>query len=403
MLKPATSAPHLVTLVLLTATSVMSLNMFLPSLANIAQEFEVSYALASVSVSGFLAVTAVLQLVLGPLADRFGRRPVLLICFTLFALSSVCAATAGSIWVFLAARVVQAGVIAGSALASAVITDTTERSKAASLMGYVSMAMAIAPMLAPMVGGALDEFLGWRSVFWFFSLMGFGVLWLIWSDLGETNPAPADTFMQQLGAYSQLFRSRRFWGYSSCAAFGVGVFYLFISATPLVAAEVFDLSPAIVGVGIGSITIGFFCGSFLSGRYSQRLGLIWMVIAGRVVAVSGVFLSLMIMLIWGPDPAVYFAGGISAGLGNGLTVPNARAGALAIRPHLAGSASGLSGALVVAGGAALTPLPGLFITPENGAWVAMLLMLGAAVGGLLAALYVWDVDRRERNDQSKPA
>ena len=401
MLRPATSAPHLATLVLLTATSLLSVNMFIPSLANIAAEFEVSYALASVSVSGFLAVTAVLQLVLGPLADRFGRRPVLLICFSLYALSSVCAAMAGSIWVFLAARVIQSGVIAGSALSSAVISDTTERSKVASLMAYVSMAIAVAPMLAPMVGGVLDEFFGWRSVFWVYALMGFAVLWLIWSDLGETNPAPADTFMQQLRAYSQLFRSRRFWGYSSCAAFGVGVFYLFISATPLVAAEVFHLSPSIVGIGIGSITLGFFCGSFFSARFSHRQGLLWMVIAGRIIAVSGVFLALIVMLLWEPHPAIYFSGGISAGVGNGLTVPNARAGALAIRPHLAGSASGLTGAMIVAGGAMLTPLPGLFITSQNGAWVALLLMLGAAMGGLLAALYVWDVDRREIRDRAK--
>ncbi len=395
MFTPATTPPHLATLVLLTATSVLSLNMFLPSLAHIAQDFGVSYALASVAISGYLAVTGILQIILGPVADRFGRRPVLLVCLLLFAVASVCAALAQSIWVFLCARIVQAGVIAGSALASAVISDTAEKSRAASLMAYVGMSMAVAPMLAPMLGGALDELFGWRSGFWVFSGLGATMLWLVWADLGETNPAPADTFLEQVRAYSELFRSRRFWGYSVCAAFAVGMFYIFISSAPLVAADVFDLSPTIVGIGIGSITGGFFIGSFLSGRYSERMGLLWMIFAGRIVAFCGVFAALMLMLLWTSHPLLFFGGGIAAGLGNGLTVPNARAGALAIRPHLAGSAAGLSGALMVAGGAVLTPLPGLLMTPQNGAWLGLVLMLGASVGGLLAAAFVWDVDRRE--------
>jgi len=397
MFKPATSPPRLTTLILMTATSVLSLNMFLPSLAHIARDLGVSYALASMAISGYLAVTALLQLILGPVADRFGRRPVLLICLSLFTIASVCAALADTFWLFLSARIVQAAVISGSALASAIISDTTEKSHAASQLGYVSMAMAVAPMLAPMLGGVLDEFLGWRSGFWFYALMGAAILWLIWTDLGETNPAPATTFIAQLRAYSELFRSRRFWGYSICAGFAVGVFYLFVSSAPLVAAEVFHLSPTIVGVGIGSITGGFFFGSFLSGRYSMRMGLLWMVFAGRIVAFVGVLIALVLMVVWAKHPMLYFGGAICAGFGNGLTVPNARAGALAIRPHLAGSAAGLSGAVMVAGGAMLTPLPGLLITPQNGHWLALALMLGATLGGLLAAVYVWDVDRRENS------
>lgn len=397
MLRPATTPPHLLTLIVLTATSVLTLNMFLPSLPQIAADLEVSYAVASLSISGYLAVTGVLQIILGPMADRYGRRPVILITFALFALASVCAALSTSIWVFLAARVVQAAVISGSVIASAVITDTTEKSKAASLMAYVSMSMALAPILGPMLGGVLEQLFGWRSGFWLYAGLGVLLLWLIWVDLGETNPAPADTLMDQLRQYPQLFDSRRFWGYSFCMAFGIGCFYLFISSVPLVARDILDLSPSVVGLGIGSISCGFFVGSFLSGRFTQRMGVLWMVIAGRVVTFAGIGLALGIMLLWYNHPLLFFAGGISAGLGNGLTVPNARAGALAIRPHLAGSASGLSGALIVALGAALTPLPGLALTPQNGDWMALVLMLASAAGGLLSAIYVWDVDRREKS------
>lgn len=395
MFRPATSQPRLLTLILLTAVSVLSLNLFLPSLAHIADDLQVSYALASVSVSGYLAVTAVLQVLMGPVADRFGRRPVLLVSVVLFVAASIVAALAQTIWVFLAARIVQAAIISGSALASAIIADTTEPSRAAGRIAYVGMGMAVAPMLAPVMGGVLDQLFGWRASFWFYALAGTGLLWLVWTDLGETNRAPADTLGAQVRAYGELFRSRRFWGYSICSAFGVGGFYLFVSSAPLVATEIYALSPAVVGIGIGSITGGFFAGSVLSGRYSGRMGLLWMIFAGRVVAFAGVAGALVLMFAGIDHPLVFFGGAIFVGIGNGLTVPNARAGALAIRPHLAGSAAGLSGALVVAGGAMLTPLPGLLLTPANGDWLALVLMLGATLGGLLAALYVRDVDRRE--------
>lgn len=395
MLRPATTPPHLATLVLLTAVSVLTLNLFLPSLAGIADEFAVSYVLAALSVSGYLAVTAVLQILLGPLGDLYGRRPVLVWSFGVFAVASLVAALAPNIWVFLSARVVQAAVVSGGILASAIITDTSERAKAASLMGYVSMAMALGPMLAPVIGGFLDEAFGWRAAFWLYTALGAGMSLLIWIDVGETNPAPAATFGKQMRAYSELFGSRRFWGYSFCAGFGIGTFFLFVSAAPLVATKVFGLSPAIVGIGIGSITGGFFVGSFLSGVFATRAGILRMMFIGRIVAFGGVGLALIVTLIGGAQVLVFFAGAISAGFGNGLSVPSARAGALSIRPHLAGSAAGLSGSLTMAVGAVVSSLPGLFLTAENGAWLALLFMLGTTFCALAAVVYVWTIDRRE--------
>lgn len=395
MFSAAKTPPHLVTLILLTAVSVLTLNLFLPSLAGIAADFEVSYVLASLSISGYLAITAALQILLGPLADLYGRRPVLLWSFAVFTLASLAAAMAPNIWVFLGARIFQAGVISGSILSSAIITDTAERSRAASLMGYVSMAMAVAPMLAPVLGGFLDQAFGWRAAFWLYSALGVGLSLLIWVDLGETSTTRDATLGRQLRAYSELFTSRRFWGYSFCAGFGIGTFFLFVSLAPLVGAEVFDLSPALVGIGIGSITSGFFVGSFLSGIFASRAGVLRMMFLGRFVAFGGVAAALLLTVIGGAQVYVFFAGAIMAGLGNGLSVPSARAGALAIRPHLAGSAAGLSGALTMGVGALVSPLPGLFITGQNGAWLGLLLMLGMTLIALLSVFYVLSVDRRE--------
>ena len=206
MLRAASSPPRLSTLVLLTALSVLSLNMFLPSLSNIAEEFEADYALVNLSIAGYLGIMAVLQLIMGPLSDRYGRRPVLLAGTALFALASLGCALAGNIWVFLAFRILQGAIVAGNALSRAVIRDMVPAREAASLMAHVAMAMAVAPMLGPMLGGALDEIFGWRASFVVFTGLGVLVLGLCWIDLGETNRNPSETFIKQFHDYPELLR-----------------------------------------------------------------------------------------------------------------------------------------------------------------------------------------------------
>ena len=203
MFRAASSPPRLSTLVLLTALSVLSLNMFLPSLSNIAEEFEADYALVNLSIAGYLGITAVLQLVMGPLSDRYGRRPVLMAGTAIFALASLGCALADSIWGFLTFRVLQGAIVSGNALSRAVIRDMVPAREAASLMGYVAMAMAVAPMLGPMFGGVLDELFGWRATFAVFTGLGVLVLALCWIDLGETNLTPSETFLKQFRDYPE--------------------------------------------------------------------------------------------------------------------------------------------------------------------------------------------------------
>ena len=124
MLFSAASPPRMLTLVLLTALSVLSLNMFLPSLSNMAADFQADYAVVALSIAGYLGITAVLMLIMGPLSDRFGRRPVLLVGLAVFTLASLVCALAANIWLFLGFRVLQGTVISGWALSLAVIRDT---------------------------------------------------------------------------------------------------------------------------------------------------------------------------------------------------------------------------------------------------------------------------------------
>lgn len=382
------------TLVLCTALAVLSLNMFLPSLPKIAAEFDADYALVNMSIAGYLAVTAVVQVIAGPLSDRFGRRPVMIGSMAVFAVASAGVALSQSIGAFLAWRMVQSVVVAGMTVPRAVVRDLFPQNEAASKLGYIAMAMALAPMLGPMLGGALDMVWGWRSGFWLYAVLGFGALLAVVVDLGETNTSPSATFGQQLREYPKLFNSRRFWGYALCVAFSLGGFYVFITGTPIVAEAWFDLSPAELGLGIGIITWGFFAGNFITGRFAQRVSLIRLIIWGRVSALVGPLIGLIGFVSGFGNLWLYFGAAVLVGFGNGLTIANANAGMMSVRPHLAGSASGLSGALSVAVGAVLTAMVGVMVNAMNGPFAVMGLIGLMSLCALVSAVYVWDVDRR---------
>ena len=270
MFQAAASPPRITTLIMLAGLSVLSLNMFLPSLSTMAGAFEADYAVVSLAIGGYLAMTAILQLIIGPLSDRYGRRPVLLAGLLIFAAASLGCVLSTNFWVFLGFRLAQGVIISGWVISMAIIRDTSEPQEAASLIGYVTMAMAIAPMLGPMVGGMFDEFLGWRSNFIFYAASGALLLAICWADAGETNTSPSETLGSQIRTYPELFTSRRFWGYTLCMAFSTGSFYSFLAGVPLVAGALFNLSTSSLGFYMGTITAGFMTGSFLSGRYSKR-------------------------------------------------------------------------------------------------------------------------------------
>ena len=393
MLRAASSPPRLSTLVLLTALSVLSLNMFLPSLSNIAEEFEADYALVNLSIAGYLGIMAVLQLIMGPLSDRYGRRPVLLAGTAIFALASLGCALANNIWVFLAFRILQGAIVAGNALSRAVIRDMVPAREAASLMGYVAMAMAVAPMLGPMCGGVLDELFGWRASFVVFTGLGVLVLGLSWIDLGETNLTPSETFLKQFHDYPELLQSRRFWGYALCLMFSTGAFYAFLGGAPLVAKTVFGLSPATLGICMGTITAGFMFGNFLSGRYARRYPLTTMMVAGSALACAGLSAGLLLLMSGFVHVAVLFGATVFVGLGNGLIVPSSNAGAMSVQPRLAGSAAGLSGALMVGGGALLSTATGAVLSEVSGAHALLAMMLLTSALGFLAALHTLRLER----------
>jgi DHA1 family bicyclomycin/chloramphenicol resistance-like MFS transporter len=383
-----TTPPHIATLILIAGLSALTMNIFLPSLPGMAAWFEAPYALMQLSVALYLALSAVLQVVIGPISDRFGRRKVLIWSLVLFLIATVGTLIAPNATVFLICRMAQAVVAAGMVLSRAIVRDMVPDAQAASMIGYVTMGMSIVPMVGPVLGGFLDEWIGWQANFGLLLLLGVAVLWLVWRDLGETAELRDVSIAAQIRQYPALMRSQRFWGYVLCAGFTSGTFFAYLGGAPYVGTEVFGLSSSEVGTLFALTALGYAAGNFVAGRFSVRLGMNRMILIGALVTASGLALLAGVTLAGVHSALVFFGFTVFVGLGNGITLPNANAGMLSIRPELAGTASGLGGAIQIGAGAGLAALAAAILGPGSSEMPLVLLMLASSVLSVGAILWV---------------
>ncbi len=380
--------PHIVTLVAIAGLSALNMNMILPALPELARHFGADYSVAALAVSSYLGLTGLLQLVIGPMSDRFGRRPVLLWTFAVFLVATIGCAFAPTIELFLGFRMAQASVASGIVLSRVIVRDTVPMDEAASQIGYVTMGMSLMPMLSPVAGGYLAETFGWASVMIATFAVGALVMALAWADLGETNAAPSASLMAQVRSYPELLRSRMFWGYALTATLASGAFFAFLGGGPWVATEVLGMGPSALGFYFGLIALGYLVGNFLSGRFASRVGLIGMMLTGGIVATVALVALVAQIALGLAEPGLFFGTLGFVGMGNGLLLPSANAGIVSAKPRLAGSASGLAGALMIGGGALLATLAGAMLGPGTGAWPLVWLMLVCSALGLATTLLV---------------
>ena len=385
--------PHILTLVLLAGMAALSMNIFLPSLPGMTAYFNTTYAIMNLSISMYLAFTALLQLFIGPISDRVGRRPVVLVSFVIFFMATIGCLLSTSIEVFLFFRMLQAFIVTGMVLSRAIVRDIVEDKKAASMIGYVTMGMAIVPMFAPAIGGFLNDLFGWKANFSMLLFIGIIIAALAYFDLGETNNNISKGFSKQFKEYPELFKSKRFWAYSFTTVFASGSFFSFIGGAPFVSTNSFELSSSAFGIYFGVTTLGYVVGSFISGKFSERFGIHFMLLQGSWITALGLLLSLFIFWLGFGSATVFFGCMILAGVGNGMVIPNANAGLLSVRPSLAGSASGIGGAIMLGGGAFLAYLAGLISTEQAGPYPLMYLMIFTAFAALFIVRYIIFLER----------
>lgn len=376
---------NLGTLVAATALGALSMSLFLPSLPNMARYFETSPAVMQLTVTVYMISAAILQLFVGPISDRIGRRPAMIGCIVVFIFGTIICQFAPSATVMIIGRAIQACGTGGLVVSRAIIRDVYSARQSASMLGYVTMGMAIAPMLAPIVGGFIEQHFGWRANFTLMLTYSLILLTTVWFRLFETHQKVDETLGAQFRRYPTLLKSGAFWWLSATAATTIGSFYAFLSGGPFIADQVLGLSPAVYGVYFGITPLGFVFGNFASGKLSVRVGVSGMMLTGALVSSLGLTIGIVTMGLGFDHPAFFFAPMVLVGFGNGLTLPNAMAGMVSIDPTLAGTASGLGGSVQMAGGASLAITGGWIATHYATPTALMLVMLGAAVVSVLTS------------------
>ncbi|MCV6602491.1 MAG: multidrug effflux MFS transporter [Cohaesibacter sp.] len=380
--------PSLLLLVAVTAVNPLALNLYVPSMPSVQQDFAASASLVQLTLSLGLLGTAFVQLIIGPLSDQFGRRPILLGGLVIAVLASFYCAMTANLDALIVGRVLQvAGGAAGLVLGRAIVRDTHSTNEAASMLGYVTMGMAVAPMIGPAIGGVLDDLWSWRAGFAFSGFFALVVLVAAWGNLTETNQhiGQMKSPMGLLRDYRQLLSIRAFWIYSAVSAFSAASFFAFLGGAPYVSRSLFDMSPTEYGIYFILVAGGYSLGNFFSGRYSALLGLYKMMFVGNLLALSTCLTLVIFSLFSIENPQILFTMMFFLGVGNGVTLPNSNAGVVSVMPRLAGSASGLSGSLVTMIAAAASFLVTLVL---SGSLMPMLLfMTGCAVIALVTGLF----------------
>jgi DHA1 family bicyclomycin/chloramphenicol resistance-like MFS transporter len=353
----------MLTLVALSAAAPAALNIILPSLPAIQSAFGATLATTQLLISLSLVGVAVATLAYGPLSDRYGRRPVLLAGMALFLLGSVICAAAPDMLTLILGRIVQAaGGAAGLVLSRAVVRDLHDREGTARVLAYLTMAMAVAPMMAPLAGGLIVERWSWRIVFAVLVVMGalilIDVAWRLPETHRERIRLPGLGGI--MGGFRRLLRVPAFCGYALHQSFSMSTFYVFASTAPYYMGEVLKRPPTEYGLYFIALSGSFIVGTFLTSRLVPLYGLDRMITVGSIVAIvaCGAAFAFALAGIW--TPLALYLPAICLGCANGLTMPNSQAGAVSIDPTAAGAASGLVGFMQMLCAALATQAVGLF-------------------------------------------
>jgi MFS transporter, DHA1 family, multidrug resistance protein len=375
-----------VMLTLLVGMGPVSTDVYLPSLPGIAADLGAGAALVQLTLGLFIGGFAVMMLACGPLADRYGRRPVLLGGMALYVLASFACALAPSIEVLLAARFVQAiGACVGPVVGRAIVRDLYPPREAGRILGYMSSAMALAPLIGPFIGGWLELAFGWRASFWFLALYG-GVLWLaLRARLQETLARPLKGALSPLPLlrnYALILKDRTFVGFMLAIALVFGALFSWITNSAFVVIEHFGVAPERFGIPFGAVVAGYLVGAYAGSRTGIRLGLERATGIGvGVAAAAGLGLLVAGWLGTGGLTAIVLLMAASF-FGVGIAIPQGTAGALAPFPERAGSAAALLGFLQMMVGLLVNAASGLAFDGTPGPMVT--LNAACALAALLA-------------------
>lgn len=359
----------------------------------IASEFGASTALVQQSVSAYFFGLALGQIVSGPLSDRFGRRPVLLFGLGLYLLATLaCYGAPGVEWL-IAARALQ-GIAASATTAAgrAVIRDVWSGNRAARAMSFVMMVMAFAPLIAPLLGGQIFIYFGWRAIFTLMLAFGAFLVFLVLFRLPETNGAARRQNVHidaTFKAYFHVLASPRAWCYLFCGGLSYAVMFAYITGSPHVYMNMFGVPPQYFGLLFGLNVIGLTLGNWLNSRYVTTLGSRSLLGIGSAVSLLG---ALILLACSASATGGIFAVVITLFVAIapvGMVGANGIAGLMNLYPNNAGAASAMFGIFQYGFGAVAGLLVGVFDSGTSAAMaLSMIIMAAGSFLGWLVLHYL---------------
>ena len=348
----AKSRITLLLLVAMTGVAPISLYMLVPALPLLATTFGRDISVAQMTVSLYMVGIACSQIIMGPLSDRFGRRPVLLVGLGLMVLASAGCMFANTLPELIAARFLQAlGGATGMVVSRAIIRDLYSRDRISSMISLVIAVMMIAQMLSPLTGGLLEIAFGWRSIFYLITAASLAITVAIALALPETRRirAAGSGFRGDVGS---LLTSRAFIGYMLCQVLASQLIFAFAGGGPYIVVTQMGRSSAEYGAWFATTGFAYLVGNLFCVRFAPRHQLEKLIWFGLALQLGGSGLNLVWSIVGiNQAPSFLFGTQMIVMFANAFVMSNSAAGAISVRPDAAGTASGAMGFLQMGIGA----------------------------------------------------
>ena len=335
--------------------------MFIPSITILSEFYNSSFSIMQLSVSLFMVASSLLQLILGPLSDKYGRRPVLLFCLAVLIFSSIGCIFSPSIELFFLFRILQASAVAGMVIGRAIVIDIYPKKDTVKILSQIAIVLGISSIIGPALGGYLIFINGWKTIFQFITIITLISIIYNFFTFEETNKNLLSNFNMQVISYKKLLSSFRFWIYSLIGGFSSSAFFTILISAPFIGEVIYDLSAFESSLLIIIITSGFILGSSVSPFLLNFLNEKKLLVLSMISSSTGLITSFTLYIVFPDNILSIFGPFFLIGLSNGFISPVALSKVLSIRDDSRGAASGLNGALIVGFGAIYSAMSGYLL------------------------------------------
>ncbi len=352
---PLTRRPTLAILVAISMGGTLAMNMILPSLPALEKSFSADKATVQLTLSLFLVGIALAQLVYGPISDRYGRRPMVLGGTLILIAGTVVCLLATTIEVMIVGRIIQAvGGCAGMVMGRAMVRDMFDADRAAAAIAYLTMAAVVAPTLAPLIGGYLEEWFNWSAGFVFVLAMS-GMI-LVYALVASHETLPPEKrhdveFARLFRSFGVLLKNPLFDGYALQLSFNTAAYFAFLGNSPFIIRDLMGHSPAELGMFFAVVSVLYIIGNFGTARLARKFGAPRMIQTGTMIAMFGSLAMLAAALLTEFTVVEFIVTMSIIALGNGFCISSGTAEAVGADPQRIGAAAGLAGSMQMGFGA----------------------------------------------------